>query len=91
VQIQFLEPSDWPDCGSTGKMQSRNLLLETAWQQSSFSIPSHLIHLSIIFKRILLLNSLTLASSYEAENRKRRLIGVENLKIRLGSNFQPVT
>lgn len=45
-------------CGSSGKVDSRNFLLEPTWLQNSFSIFLPLIHLSISFMCVLLFNPL---------------------------------
>ena len=51
--------------GSSGKVLSRNFLLEPIWLQNSFSIFLPLIHLSISFKCVLLSNPLIPDSCYE--------------------------
>lgn len=53
---------DWSLCGSSGKVQCRNFLLEPTWLQNSLSIFLPRIHLSIIFICVLLFNPLILTS-----------------------------
>lgn len=54
--------------GSSGKVHSRNFLLEPIWLQNSFSIFLPLIHLSISFKCVLLFNPLIPDSCNEKSN-----------------------
>lgn len=57
-----MEEFGWFAKGSSGRVVSRNFLVEPTWLQNSFSILLPLIHFTIIFMCVLLFNPLIPAS-----------------------------